>query len=239
MLLPTVKWDSPVRPDELYRAAESRSRPSYAAFRVARPAPADWALAPGLAGLRARGAYPGLARCRTPGGREVGARLRHGRPGPRAGSPSCSMTRMATIALGPGTHDLLMRFLSALPLRARPRLVTTDGEFHSVRRQLDRLAEEGIEVGKIAADPAGTVAERLARRVDDRDRGGRGRLGGVLPQRACRHRPRPVVGRVRAPRRGAAGGHLSRPRGGAVLTHVRGARRGVCDRRRVQVLPAR
>ncbi len=71
-------------------------------------------------------------------------------------------------ALGPSTHDLLIRFLSALPLRARPRLVTTDGEFHTIRRQLDRLTEEGIEVVKLAADPAGTVAERLAHRVNDR-----------------------------------------------------------------------
>jgi kynureninase len=71
-------------------------------------------------------------------------------------------------ALAPSTHDLLIRFLSALPLRARPRLVTTDGEFHTIRRQLDRLAEEGIAVLKVAADPAATVAERLAAAVDDR-----------------------------------------------------------------------
>jgi len=71
-------------------------------------------------------------------------------------------------ALAPSTHDLLIRFLSALPLRARPRLVTTDGEFHSIRRQLDRLGEEGITVVKVAADPAETVAERLAAAVDDR-----------------------------------------------------------------------
>ncbi len=57
-------------------------------------------------------------------------------------------------ALAPNTHDLLLRFLSALPLRRRPRLVTTDGEFHSIRRQLDRLGEEGIAVKvKVAADP--------------------------------------------------------------------------------------
>src|SRR5439155_901022 len=48
------------------------------------------------------------------------------------------------IALGQNTHELLTRFLSALPLRERPRLVTTDGEFHALRRQLDRLAEEGV-----------------------------------------------------------------------------------------------
>jgi selenocysteine lyase/cysteine desulfurase len=46
----------------------------------------------------------------------------------------------AGIALAPNTHELVVRLLSALPLRARPRLVTTDGEFHTIRRQLDRLA---------------------------------------------------------------------------------------------------
>ena len=71
-------------------------------------------------------------------------------------------------ALASSTHDLLLRFLSALPLRERPRLVTTDGEFHTIRRQLDRLGEAGLEVAKVAADPAGTVAERLTAAVDDR-----------------------------------------------------------------------
>ncbi len=72
------------------------------------------------------------------------------------------------IALAPNTHELVVRFLSALPLKKRPRLITTDGEFHTIRRQLDRLAEEGIEVVKVAAEPAATLAERLAQRVDDR-----------------------------------------------------------------------
>ena len=48
------------------------------------------------------------------------------------------------IALGQNTHELVTRWLSALPLATRPRLITTDGEFHSMRRQLDRLAEERI-----------------------------------------------------------------------------------------------
>ncbi len=72
------------------------------------------------------------------------------------------------IALAANTHELVVRFLSALPLRRRPRLVTTDGEFHTIRRQLDRLAEEGIEVVKVAAQPAATLAERLGAAVDDR-----------------------------------------------------------------------
>ncbi len=72
------------------------------------------------------------------------------------------------IALAPNTHELLVRLLSALPLRARPRLVTTDGEFHTIRRQLDRLAEEGLEVVRVAEAPLESLAARLGRAVDDR-----------------------------------------------------------------------
>ena len=61
------------------------------------------------------------------------------------------------IALGTSTHDLVVRFLSALPLARRPRLVTTDGEFHTVRRQLDRLSEEGIEVVRVPSRPVAQV----------------------------------------------------------------------------------
>src|SRR5882672_1175268 len=72
------------------------------------------------------------------------------------------------IALGQNTHELVTRLLSALPLRARPRLVTTNGEFHTIRRQLDRLAEEGLEIVKVAARPLDSLAPRLAHAVDDR-----------------------------------------------------------------------
>jgi kynureninase len=73
------------------------------------------------------------------------------------------------IALGQNTHELVVRFLSALPLAERPRLLTTDGEFHTVRRQLDRLGETGwLEVVALPAEPATTLAERLADAVDER-----------------------------------------------------------------------
>ncbi|TDV36674.1 kynureninase [Actinophytocola oryzae] len=72
------------------------------------------------------------------------------------------------IALGANTHELVVRFLSSVDLRNRPRLVTTDGEFHTLRRQLARLAEEGVEVVRVRADPVDTLAERVAAEVDDR-----------------------------------------------------------------------
>ena len=68
----------------------------------------------------------------------------------------------APVALAPNTHELVLRFLSALPLRERPKLVTTDGEFHTLRRQLGRLGEEGLEVVRLPARPVETLAERLA-----------------------------------------------------------------------------
>jgi kynureninase len=74
----------------------------------------------------------------------------------------------AQIALGASTHDVVLRFLSALDLRARPRLVTTDGEFHTLRRQLARLGEAGLDVARLPAEPADTLAERLADAVDER-----------------------------------------------------------------------
>lgn len=73
----------------------------------------------------------------------------------------------AEIALGPNTHALVIRLLSALDLRRRPRLLTTDGEFHTLRRQLGRLREEGIDVVRVPARPAATLAERLAAELDD------------------------------------------------------------------------
>jgi kynureninase len=77
--------------------------------------------------------------------------------------------REAAYALAGSTHDLVVRFLSALPLGKRPRLVTTDGEYHSLRRQLDRLAEEGIEVVKVpVGEHPDELGARLAAAVDDR-----------------------------------------------------------------------
>jgi kynureninase len=85
----------------------------------------------------------------------------------RSGFAQLLGTSPDEIALGQNTHELVTRWLSALPLRTRPRLVSTDGEFHSLRRQLDRLAEEHLDVIKVAARPVDTLAERLSAAVSD------------------------------------------------------------------------
>jgi kynureninase len=73
----------------------------------------------------------------------------------------------AEIALDQNTFGLVLRFLSALDLERRPRLVTTSGEFHTLRRLMARLAEEELlNIFVEPARPAETLAERLAAEAD-------------------------------------------------------------------------
>ncbi|MAC26497.1 MAG: kynureninase [Sandaracinus sp.] len=73
----------------------------------------------------------------------------------------------ADVALAANTHELVTRFLSALDWSRGKHLVTTAGEFHSIRRQLGRLAEEGVEVEAVPVQPLDTLAARLAEAVRD------------------------------------------------------------------------
>jgi selenocysteine lyase/cysteine desulfurase len=69
-----------------------------------------------------------------------------------------------SIVFAPNTHDLLVRIAAACPRRDRRRLraLTSDGEFHSARRQFARWEEDGWFVaGRVAAKPAATFAQRF------------------------------------------------------------------------------
>lgn len=58
----------------------------------------------------------------------------------------------ASIAFSPNTHDFLVRSISALPMQ-RPRVLASDGEFHSFRRQSLRWHEAGrIELTTVPLD---------------------------------------------------------------------------------------
>ena len=71
------------------------------------------------------------------------------------------------IVLGQNTHDLILRFLSALDFKNRTKIITTDGEFHTIRRQLDRLNQGYLDIIKVKRDPVDTLAERIIDEVDD------------------------------------------------------------------------
>ena len=67
-----------------------------------------------------------------------------------------------TLAFAPNTHELVCRLISALPVAHRPRVLTTDAEFHSFERQIARLAEEDlVAVDRVPAEPTDTLAQRF------------------------------------------------------------------------------
>jgi selenocysteine lyase/cysteine desulfurase len=68
----------------------------------------------------------------------------------------------ACLAFAPNTHALLLRLLSCLPPDRPARVLTTDGEFHSLTRQMRRLEEAGLaQVTWLPAEPFASFAERF------------------------------------------------------------------------------
>jgi selenocysteine lyase/cysteine desulfurase len=68
------------------------------------------------------------------------------------------------VVFSSNTHDFLVRLVTAAPRRSpgRLKLLTSDGEFHSARRQFARWEEEGwVAVDRIATEPFDTFSERF------------------------------------------------------------------------------
>jgi len=66
-----------------------------------------------------------------------------------------------TVVFAPSTHDLLLRIVSGIE-RKPVRILSTDGEFHSFRRQAQRWDEAGeAVVARVSLDPFGTFDERF------------------------------------------------------------------------------
>lgn len=68
----------------------------------------------------------------------------------------------ATLTFGPNTHSFLVRIFSCLEPPVR--ILSTDSEFHSFRRQSLRWEEAGLAiVDRVSAEPFDTFADRLTR----------------------------------------------------------------------------
>lgn len=68
----------------------------------------------------------------------------------------------STLVPAPNTHEFVNRLLSCCPIDRPARVLTTDGEFHSFRRQSERLAEDELIVLRaVAAQPFATLVQRL------------------------------------------------------------------------------
>lgn len=68
----------------------------------------------------------------------------------------------STIAFAPNTHELVTRLLSCLPSNRPVEVLTSDGEFHSLSRQIARLEEDGLaRVDRVPCAPLATFVERF------------------------------------------------------------------------------
>jgi selenocysteine lyase/cysteine desulfurase len=73
-----------------------------------------------------------------------------------------SLARSAPIVFAPNTHELLVRLFSAVPSSAPVRVLTSDGEFHSARRQFARWEEAGAaQVERVPVEPFDTFSDRF------------------------------------------------------------------------------
>lgn len=74
-----------------------------------------------------------------------------------------------SLAFAPNTHEFIVRLVSAV--QRRPvRVLATDGEFHSFRRQAARWVESGdIKLEAVATDPWESFADRFADRARSGD----------------------------------------------------------------------
>jgi selenocysteine lyase/cysteine desulfurase len=66
------------------------------------------------------------------------------------------------VVFAPNTHDLLVRLFAAHPARAPVRVLTSDGEFHSARRQFARWEEAGAAtVERVAVEQLDSFSDRF------------------------------------------------------------------------------
>lgn len=73
-----------------------------------------------------------------------------------------NLSHPGQIVFAPNTHEFVLRLLSSLDWSKKRRVLTTDSEFYSFDRQINRLTEmPGLEVVKIPTQPFGTFHSRF------------------------------------------------------------------------------
>lgn len=86
----------------------------------------------------------------------------------RRGYAEIMQDTTGSYTLASNTHDLVIRLISAMDLKNKPKIITTDGEFHTLRRQLARLSEAGIELIKVDSEKPDDVVENVIRQLDNK-----------------------------------------------------------------------
>lgn len=79
-----------------------------------------------------------------------------------------NLSHPGQIVFAPNTHEFVFRLLSSLNWSKKRRVLTTDSEFYSFDRQINRLAEmSGLEVVKVPTEPFATFHARFEEALQD------------------------------------------------------------------------
>ncbi len=74
------------------------------------------------------------------------------------------------IVFAPNTHELLYRVLSCFPHNKKIKVLTSDSEFYSFDRQINRLMDDGLaDVVKVSTHPFDDFEERILNHLEGQD----------------------------------------------------------------------
>lgn len=77
-----------------------------------------------------------------------------------------NLSKPEQIVFAPNTHELIYRVLSCFAVSKKIRVLTTDAEFYSFDRQIQRLEEaERAEVVRVSTQPFATLEDRLLHEI--------------------------------------------------------------------------
>jgi len=73
------------------------------------------------------------------------------------------------LVFAPNTHEFVTRLLSCFPSDKKIKVLTTDSEFYSFNRQIDRIAEEGSTIIKVATLPFDNFIDRFIEKISSNE----------------------------------------------------------------------
>lgn len=80
------------------------------------------------------------------------------------------LSEPSQIVFAPNTHEFVHRLLSCFPAGKTVRILTTDSEFYSFERQVNRLTENGsVQVTRIATEPFADFSQRFQKAIQAAD----------------------------------------------------------------------
>ena len=80
------------------------------------------------------------------------------------------LSQPAQIVFAPNTHEFVHRLLSCFDAKKEIRILTTDSEFYSFERQVNRLAESGsVVVTRIKTEPYADFTQRFCAAIKAAD----------------------------------------------------------------------